>query len=1191
MGLMPRKTISTFVITCLLGGAYVAAKIANTAQVISYQTEDAAKLAIVIILCVIGFVRGRDFLQFTRTTPLFAVGSLFVIAYHLIQLAKEVTVFHGMPLLARDSATASVLGETLLIGVLCLFLCGILFSVSRINEARQRLEASIAEQKRSEDLIRMQRDLAVSLGSADELEEGLGLCLEAALHASGLDCGGIYLHDERSGCLHLRRHVGLSADFIADVSFFDGNAANTQLVMGGRALYTSFASAGIPLDKIMVREGLLALAVIPIIHRNTIIGCLNVASHSLTDVPTYSRNILEIIASQIGRTIIRLRAEEGIRREHELLDRITNTSPAGIILVGRDGRITFANPRAQDILGLTRAEITERTYNAPAWNITDYDGGPFPDAQLPFHQVMTTGQPVRNVRHAIEWSDGHRVLLCINAAPLFDDAASIDGIVAAIEDVTEQVRTERALQASERRFRAIIEHSADIFSLVDAQGNTLYDSPSVKHWFGYEENENMGRNIQELIHPDDWPIVRARFEDLVTRGGVATAELRLRHKDGSWRWIEATATNLLGNPDIRAIVVTYHEITERRRTQEALRESEERYRLLLQNANDAVYVHELSQEGPGQFLEVNERACQLLDYTRDEFLRMSIPEIDVPEQRARIPAIIRRLYETGSALFETEHLARDGRRVPVEISARLFHLRGRPTVLSFVRDITDRRRVERTLWESKQRMDLALRGADLGTWDWNVQTGDTIFNERWAQMLGYAPDEIRPHVSVWEELIHPDDLAKVTEVLNAHLRGETDSYTTEHRLKHKSGHWVWVLDKGRVIERDADGRPVRACGTHLDITERKQVEEALARSEEKFSRVFRASPAQIGISRLSDGRMIDVNESLAQASGYCREEIIGRTSFELGFWADPTDRERLMQRMAAEGVLHDYECRFRTRDGRILTTRYSAEVVEIGGETCLLSAFVDVTERKQAEEKLRAHERQLRVLASELALAEERERRRIAGELHDHACQSLVLAKMRLDALMATLPARQADAFRGINSGLNKTIESVRELTFDLSSPTLYKFGLEAALEELLEDKFRLQKDVERVFSDDHLPKPLTDDVQVLLFQSVREILINIIKHARARRIGLDIKRMDGSITIAVTDDGVGFDVDEVFSLPARHRGFGLFNIKERLDYIGGILEISSRRGEGSRFVLVAPLKVEGTDPRRNDNVGPHSAR
>ncbi|NQU07737.1 MAG: DUF3365 domain-containing protein, partial [Candidatus Abyssubacteria bacterium] len=129
--------------------------------------------------------------------------------------------------------------------------------------------------------------------------------------------------------------------------------------------------------------------------------------------------------------------------------------------------------------------------------------------------------------------------------------------------------------------------------------------------------------------------------------------------------------------------------------------------------------------------------------------------------------------------------------------------------------------------ESEERMELALHGGDLGTWDWNVETGEVTFNERWAEMLGYASDGIEPHLSTREKLVHPDDMPGVEEVLNAHLEGKTDFYETEHRVRHKSGEWVWVLDKGRVIERDAEGRPLRACGTHLDITERKQAEEAL----------------------------------------------------------------------------------------------------------------------------------------------------------------------------------------------------------------------------------------------------------------------------------------------------------------------------------------------------------------------------
>jgi len=142
---------------------------------------------------------------------------------------------------------------------------------------------------------------------------------------------------------------------------------------------------------------------------------------------------------------------------------------------------------------------------------------------------------------------------------------------------------------------------------------------------------------------------------------------------------------------------------------------------------------------------------------------------------------------------------------------------------------------ERTkaLRESEERMQLIINGAALGTWDWNVVTGEAIFNERLAEMLGYAPGEAPPRAITWEKRIHPDDAPGVVKVLNDHLKGETDFYEAEYRLRHKSGRWVWVLDKGRVIERDMAGNPLRACGTHLNITDRKRAEAEIAAALEE----------------------------------------------------------------------------------------------------------------------------------------------------------------------------------------------------------------------------------------------------------------------------------------------------------------------------------------------------------------------
>jgi PAS domain S-box-containing protein len=140
------------------------------------------------------------------------------------------------------------------------------------------------------------------------------------------------------------------------------------------------------------------------------------------------------------------------------------------------------------------------------------------------------------------------------------------------------------------------------------------------------------------------------------------------------------------------------------------------------------------------------------------------------------------------------------------------------------------KKAEQALKESEKRLELALKGAELGTWDWNVKTGEVKFNQRWAEILEYSLDEIEPHVRSWEKLVHPDDMPEVDKKLNAHLEGKTNFYETVHRMRTKSGKWKWILDKGKVFERDRDGKPLRAVGTHLDISQRKNSEEKVRAS-------------------------------------------------------------------------------------------------------------------------------------------------------------------------------------------------------------------------------------------------------------------------------------------------------------------------------------------------------------------------
>jgi len=242
-----------------------------------------------------------------------------------------------------------------------------------------------------------------------------------------------------------------------------------------------------------------------------------------------------------------------------------------------------------------------------------------------------------------------------------------------------------------------------------------------------------------------------------------------------------------------------------------------------------------------------------------------------------------------------------------------------------------------------------------------------------------------------------------------------------------------------------------------------------------------------------------------------------------------------------------------------------------------LRSIDEQARRRQTEQKLLEHQRQLKRLASQLTLAEERERRRIAGELHDHVSQSLALAKIKLDSLhaSATSPAL-AGSLQETCNALEKAIQDTRALTFDLSYPILYELGFEAAVAEWLNEQVCDKHGIAAEFADDGQPKPLDDDVRVLLFRNVRELLINIIKYANADKISVRVRRIEDSIEVTVEDNGIGFDPIETRTLAAKRAKFGLFSVRESLEELGGRLEIKSKPGSGCKATMIVPLKQKG---------------
>jgi signal transduction histidine kinase len=252
---------------------------------------------------------------------------------------------------------------------------------------------------------------------------------------------------------------------------------------------------------------------------------------------------------------------------------------------------------------------------------------------------------------------------------------------------------------------------------------------------------------------------------------------------------------------------------------------------------------------------------------------------------------------------------------------------------------------------------------------------------------------------------------------------------------------------------------------------------------------------------------------------------------------------------------------------------------ERGKVTHFVSVQRDITERKKTEKQFHAYQEQLRLLASELLLAEEGERRRIAMDLHDNIGQILALTRIKLGVLRKTLSGNvHEDAVGGIVDLIDQSISYTKSLSFELSPPLLYDIGIEATIEWLAE---QMQKQHYILFycENDGSPKPLKKDVRILLFQTVRELFMNIVKHSQAHQVNVGISRKADDIKIVVEDDGIGFDASKIDT----DLTFGFFSIRERLKYLGGALSIDTGPGRGTRVTVTSPLdrkeNTEGVRP------------
>jgi PAS domain S-box-containing protein len=397
---------------------------------------------------------------------------------------------------------------------------------------------------------------------------------------------------------------------------------------------------------------------------------------------------------------------------------------------------------------------------------------------------------------------------------------------------------------------------------------------------------------------------------------------------------------------------------------ERTRELAERNTILdavVDGAMETIFV----KDRDGRFLLFNQGAAQRFGTAPSALLGKTVADLFPPAVADRMAALDRVVMETGRPWDGEETLTVRGReRIIYTYKTPFRNAEGAIIgVIGISRDVTKQRKLERDFESSQTRWRFALEGAGDGVWDWDCRTGTVAFSRQWKEMLGYEDAEIGGSLDEWRKRVHPDDLAGCLNDLDRHFRGETTAYVNEHRMLCRDGSYRWILDRGKVVERSEDGRPLRVIGTHTDITERKRMEVALDHRERYLRAILQTTVDAFWVLDV-EGKFIDSNEAYSRMSGYSREEALALRIADVDVLEDPAATATRTRRIIENGS-ETFETRHRRKDGSILDVEVSATHLDIDGGR-LICFCRDITERKRAEERVRDDARRLRSIVKVL---------------------------------------------------------------------------------------------------------------------------------------------------------------------------------------------------------------------------------
>jgi PAS domain S-box-containing protein len=713
---------------------------------------------------------------------------------------------------------------------------------------------------------------------------------------------------------------------------------------------------------------------------------------------------------------------------------------------------------------------------------------------------------------------------------------------------------ERALSRSEGRFKRLFEQAADAILVHDLTGNLVDVNRQACESLGYTRDELLSMSVAD-VEVDYDPGSLMHLWGRISSGLPRTLEGTHRRKDGSTFPVEIRV-GVFEAGERPLMLALVRDVSGRREAEKRIRETEHRYRTLVEQIPAVTYVQEpIESDNPKAITYMSPQYEAMLGYPADAEIVDEEHWLRTvhPDDRERVLEEERRTDETGEH-YKVEYrlIARDGHVVWVRDEAALVRDEdGVPLYwLGVQYDISEQKRAEDELRRSEERFRATFEQAAVGILQVGLDGGWLRFNDKFCDIVGYERDELGA-ASVFS-LISPEDYDRDFERGLSMLAGELRNYTEEKLIVGKGGRRVWINLTVSLVHDERD-EPRYFIAVVEDIGKRKQAEEALGQSEALYRTVVEQAAENIFLVDAKSRRMLEANDALLLSLGYTDDELKQMTLYDIV----AHDRESVdlnIGRIMDEGTVYLGERQYRRKDGSLADVEVNVSVVPYDGRTAMCVVAHDVTERKRAEAMLEE--------------IREAERNRIARELHDGTLQDIVYALQEIQVMQVVAEDGGNPALEDTAEALRRSVEGLRGAIFELRLKEALDRSLVSSLEDLVDLNRRMSRgryELELVVGDD-FPATLPDKASREITRLVQEALTNVRRHAGADHARVELG-LDGDLAyVEVSDDGSGFDVQR------EETGMGWQSMNHRALELGGELSVRSAPGEGTRVRFCVPV-------------------